>query len=206
MKGFIAFVLMALFSVTLPVHAQDAKEKPFSLTIAGITITGTYSEGALYKTSKGGVNILWGLISWGSSETTECRPGSGICRIETIVNLSGPGVKTSSSGETSFEEIKTWASDQFPIVISVDKDRRMHFIVDVDQLPSSARLRYDADVYHQETPILLGPELTRYLGLYDGPEEMGYLVPSGDYLIQKEGRIRSWSWQIPVSPAGGEYD
>jgi len=52
MKGFIAFVLMALFSITLPVHAQDAKEKPFSFTVAGITITGTYSEGALTKHPK----------------------------------------------------------------------------------------------------------------------------------------------------------
>lgn len=204
MKGFIAFVLMALFSTTLPLHAQDAKEKPFSFTVAGVTITGTYSEGALYKTSKGGVNILWGLISWGSSETTECRPGNSICRIETIVNLSGPGVKTTPKGETCFEEIKTWASDQFPIVISVDKDQRIHFILDVDQLPSSSKMLYESDVYHQDTPILLGPELTRYLGLYDGPEEMGYLVPAGDYRVQKDGRIRSWSWQIPAGPAQRE--
>ncbi|MDF2382645.1 hypothetical protein JMG10_14280 [Nostoc ellipsosporum NOK] len=206
MKGFIAVVLLALFGSSIPANAQEAKEKPFTFNIGGVTITGTYSEGSLYKSVKGGVSILWGLISWGSSETTDCRPGNSICRIETIINLSGPGIKNTQAGEACFEEIKTWASDQYPIVISLEKDRRIRFMLDLDQVSSALKMRYDADIYRQETPILLGPELTRYLGLYDGPDEMGYLIPPGEYQVEKDGRIRSWSWQIPSEPQKQVHD
>lgn len=195
-RSLVAFLLM--LTITTSALAQDTKEKPFSFSWGGITVTGTYSEGSLYRSVNGGVSILWGLISWGSSETIDCRSGTGICRIEAIWSLSAPRLMTSPQGEICFEEIKTWTPDQFPVAVSIDKDRHIRFVFDVEQLSPSAKTNCETGIYRQEFPILLGPELTRHLGLYDGPEEMGFLIPAGDYQLHKEGRLRFWSWKIPA--------
>jgi hypothetical protein len=198
MKAIALFFAAILFTVSFStVYAQVSQKtnKPFSFTSFGVTITGTYSEGRLYRSTVGGTNILWGLISWGSSEVIDCRPGATVCRIEQILSVQLGRTVTNNIGQKGFEDIQgvTGAS---PVVIGVNEGN-ITFAVDLTQVSVEKRSLYKGSEWRQENAFVLAPNVVKALKLYNGKEDMGFLIPAGNYPLQKDGNIAYWTFKKP---------
>lgn len=184
-------------SLSLHLKAQTAgKTKPFTFSGFGITVTGTYSEGYLNQTVVNGTSILWGLISWGGSTQTTCNPGSAICRIEQIFSVQVN--KTITNAENGLKSFDMGSNNDLynPVVVCV-KDGNLTFAVDVTTVSEQKRGQYEADEWVVDRPFALTPDVVKALGLYEGREQMGYIIPAGRYPISKDGNIAFWTFSKP---------
>ncbi len=194
---FLIICILAMLLDGYAGHAQvQARHKPFSITFAGVTFTGTYSEGYLHRSVSGGFSAFWGLISWGGGETIECRPGSAICRIETIVSISAPKFRVDESGKNGFEKIEV-KEGEYPVVVVAEEGKQISFAVDITQVPALKRSLYEQAIFELKDPFVLSPDIVRQLKLYDGPEEKGFIIPAGKYPLYSDGNIIYWTWERP---------
>lgn len=181
---------------TLLASAQEPSlKRPFSIGGGAITVTGTYSEGQMYKRKVNGTNILWGLMSWGGSQEIDCRPGNGVCVVSVSVSFHFKGVTTSQTGTKSLAFTGKTAG-AYPVVVSKEGNT-ICFVVDIGLVPSERKLPYESGTWTVTTPFVLSPETVRELGLYSGPEAMGFVIPAGNYPLYRDGNIRYWTWTIP---------
>lgn len=171
------------------------RNKPFTFNGFGFTITGTYSEGYLYRNTVNGTNILFGLISWGGSEIMECRPAPTICRIEQILSVQVNRTITNARGDNGFPTIKV-NDGTTPVVIGVG-DAGITFAVDMTQVSQQRRALYSGAEWRLENAFVLAPNVVKALNLYDGPDDKGYVIPAGNYPLYKDGNIAYWTFQKP---------
>jgi hypothetical protein len=174
---------------------QNQRIRPFTISAFGMTITGTYSEGYMHRNVVNGTNILFGLITWGGSETIECRPGPAVCRIENIVSFQVNRTIVNEKGEKGFQSIKV-NDGSTPVVIGVG-ETGITFAVDITQVSEQKRGLYNSSEWSVEKAFVLAPNVVRALNLYNGPEEKGYLIPAGNYPLYKDGNIAYWTFQKP---------
>jgi hypothetical protein len=176
--------------------AQELSTKtPFSISLPGITITGTYSQGYMYKHTVNGTNILWGLISWGGEQTIECRPGNSICVFNLSTSIHLRGIQTNKSGQKSLDFAGV-AKEGYPVVVSKNGNT-LQFAVDVQYVPAAARTMYRSGTWKVENSFVLDPQTVRDLGLYSGSEPMGFIIPAGEYPLHHDGNVSYWTWTIP---------
>lgn len=195
-----AIKLMAsVLGVCLIINSVDAQEsgkiKPFSITVGSVTITGTYSEGRLYRNTVNGTSILWGLISWGGSEIIDCRPANSICVFGVSVSVGFRGFRTNERGEKGLELVETPANT-YPVLVTTD-GKEITFAVDMEQVSSDKKALYQGNEWKLESSFVLSPSIVKQLNLYNGNEEMGFLIPAGIYPLKRDGNIRYWTWQRP---------
>ena len=184
--------IVSLICITTANAQLTQRIKPFSMHLFGVTITGTYSEGYLERQHINGTNILFGLITWGGSETINCKPGSGICRIETVLNFQFRGLTRDRSGQVGFEKIPV-APGREPVVVGVN-DEGITFAVDLTQVPATRLTSYASRDFVLEREFILPPDIVRNLGLYKGSGQMGYIVPKGRYPLYRDGNIVYWTF------------
>ncbi|HPH86303.1 MAG TPA: hypothetical protein PLC48_12620, partial [Ferruginibacter sp.] len=181
------------------VIGQQAKTKPFTITIGGVTITGSYSEGSLYTSTVNGTNILWGMITWGGSSTLECRGSStAVCRIEVVTSVSigtKDAIVTNTDGVRSLKKI-AGTSGTYPMLIDAGNNA-ITFAVDINQVSSGVRNSFISGKWKVSTPFVLGPQVVKALGLNNGTEEKGFLIPAGEYPLYKDGNIYYWTFNYP---------
>ena len=195
------FIMLGLITVLVSncVIGQQAKTKPFTITIGGVTITGTYSEGSLYTSTVNGTNILWGMITWGGSSTLECRgPSTAVCRIEVVTSVSigtKDAIVTNPDGVKSFKKTAV-APGTYPMLIDAGNNA-ITFAVDVNQVSSGVRNSFISGKWKVSTPFVLGPQVVKALGIYSGSEEKGFLIPAGEYPLYKDGNIYYWTFNYP---------
>ena len=183
-------------------NAQDvtkddgqAKIKPFSVLMFGVTVTGTYADGCLSSTVVNGTNILWGLISWGGSTQITCTTGCLFCHVTAIISVGRMNVITNDAGDKCFEQVKT-PDGSTPVLVGV-KDGAVTFAIDIDQTAEHQKRYYENSVFELTSPFILGPELVKGLKLTDSDEEMGYIIPAGKYPIYRDGNIYYWTFESP---------
>ena len=137
-------------------------------------------------------NILFGLITWGGSETINCKPGGGICRIETVLNFQLRGLTRDRSGQVGFEKIPVTPGRE-PVVVGVN-DEGITFAVDLTQVPTTRLAGYASREFVLDREFILPPDIVRNLGLYKGSGLMGYVVPKGRYPLYRDGNIVYWTF------------
>lgn len=174
---------------------ESGKIKPFSISIGSVTVTGTYSEGRLYRNTVNGTSILWGLITWGGSQVIDCRPGNEICIFEMSVSVGFRGFRTNERGEKGLELVET-PGNTYPVLINTD-GRDITFAVDIEQVSSEKKALYLESEWKLENDFVLAPNIVKQLNLYDGKGEMGFVIPAGTYPLKRDGNIRYWTWQRP---------
>ncbi len=193
MKLIRVFIVVITLVISVGAGAQlSQRDKPFSIHLFGVTITGTYSEGYMERAHINGTNILFGLITWGGSDMITCHPGSGICRIETILNFQLRSVLSDRTGKHGFEKIPVQPGQE-PVLIGVNESG-ITFAVDLTQVPERRKANYGASTFELEREFVLPPDIVRGLGLYRGKGEMGYIIPRGSYPLYRDGNIAYWTF------------
>lgn len=195
MNLIVAAVCCSLFCLDGSAQETAQRKKPFTLSGLGFTVTGIYSEGRLEHYTTGGGSVFFGLITWGGTSVTRCLPGPGVCKLEVITSISVNRVITDENGDNGFEPVKR-SADETPVLVTANKNE-ITFAVDIRQVSENQRQRYDATIWNVENGFALGPEMVKRLGLYQGSEPMGYIIPAGQYPLYRDGNIAYWSFQPP---------
>jgi len=194
------FIMLGLITVLVSncVIGQQAKTKPFTVTLGGITISGTYYEGNLRLSTVNGTSILWGMITWGGSSVRDCFPSTNICMVEVVtsVTIGTKGAIVSDvNGVKSFVK-RDIPSGCFPMFIDAGPGS-ITFAVDINQLSDGARRNYTTGTWKLSSPFVLGPEVVKALKMNTGSEAKGFVVPAGEYPLYKDGNIYYWTFNYP---------
>lgn len=170
-------------------ESSGKKIKPF--TVFGVTVTAVYSQGYLYQQTVGGTSILWGLISSGGSTVIDCRPGDAVCKMEFTFSLNR--VVEDENGNKGFDNI----DENISPVIVANENGRITFAVDVRYLSPEKRMQYEKPEWTVNSAFVLSPDVVRSLKLYEGKEEMMYMIPAGSYPLYRDGNIAFWTFEPP---------
>jgi hypothetical protein len=191
-KSIIVASMMISFIGITGVNAQDLygkKIKPF--TVFGVTLTAVYSQGYLYQQTTGGTNFGWGLVTHGGSSVIDCRPGDAICKMEFSLSLNR--VVVDANGNKGIDK----TDDDISSVVLSNENGRISFGVDVRQLSPDNRMLYEKPEWKVNSAFILSPEVVRALKLYEGKEEMVYVIPAGSYPLYRDGNIAFWTFEPP---------
>lgn len=172
-----------------------AKIKPFSVSLFGVTVTGTYSEGCMSTYVVNGTSILWGAISWGGSTQITCSAGCSFCKVETVISIGRMAVTTSDAGEKCFEKANA-PKGVTPVLVGV-KDGALTFAVDIKQTAEHQKNLYNTGIFELTSPFVLDPGAVKSLQLVNSDAEMGYIIPAGKYPLYKDGDIYFWTFEPP---------